>query len=183
MKFFKCMPAEHHAVVAADKCRGERYAVYDGLIGRCYGHMGLGDEKNGWFVGWGHSHAILSNCRDTTWIVTSPYMSHVWHVDKAGTTVIRMILCVGASGTNLWPVLVELISLISRISKNAFTVLKISQTSLSFFAQLAWKQLPIKGGHQNTCSLMVKIACLKISTTTLARTIGISSEEPGSFFT
>ena len=82
------MPAEHHAVVAADKCRGEIYAVYDGLIGRCYGHMGLGHEKNGWFVGWGHSHAILSNCRDTTWIVTSPYMSHVWHVDKAGTTII-----------------------------------------------------------------------------------------------
>ena len=82
------MPAEHHASVADNKCRGERYAVYEGMIHGIHRHIGLGNENNGWFAGWRHSHVVLSNCRDTTWITLSPHISHVWHVDKAGTAII-----------------------------------------------------------------------------------------------
>jgi hypothetical protein len=30
---------------------------------------------------------VLSNCRDTTWIALSPFLTHIWRVDRAGTTV------------------------------------------------------------------------------------------------
>jgi len=88
MQFFKCIPADHHATVAVNHSNGEPYAVYEGLIGCLYGQMVLGHENNGWFAGFAKSHVMLSNCLDTTWIIASQIISHVWHVDRAGTTIV-----------------------------------------------------------------------------------------------
>jgi len=88
MKFFKCIPADHHAIVTADKYRGERYAIYEGMIHGIHRRIGLGNENNGWFVGCDLGRVVLSNCRDTTWISSAFFISHAWHVDVAGTALI-----------------------------------------------------------------------------------------------
>ena len=87
MKFFNCISASRHATVAGDKPAGKRYAVYEGMIHGFYRTICLDHENNGWFAGWRFGHVVLSNCRDTTWIAMSPSMSHVWHVDRAGSTI------------------------------------------------------------------------------------------------
>jgi hypothetical protein len=87
MKFFKCIPARQHPVIVGVKRGGKRYAVYDGPGYITCRRMELGHEKNGWFTGWGGGQLILSNCRDTTWIAASLSLTHIWHVDRAGTMI------------------------------------------------------------------------------------------------
>ena len=87
MKFFKCFPSRQHPVIAGDKHGGKRYAVYDGPLYNMYRRMELARGKNGWFIGWGGGQLILSNCRDTTWIAASSSLTHIWHVDRAGTII------------------------------------------------------------------------------------------------
>ncbi|MFA7158791.1 MAG: hypothetical protein WC299_05760 [Kiritimatiellia bacterium] len=86
MKFFKCIPAGTHAVKSGNKQTG-RVAEFDGLAHNLYLRMPLGYGKSGWYVGWQMGQILLSNCRDTTWIALSPSLTHIWHVDRAGTVI------------------------------------------------------------------------------------------------